>query len=100
MDVNSVCNTCKNESILERKSKKVVRATFQKSLQSARRCDGEILLALIRVFYSYSFIHFDDIQGFSASALRKAITARVKKYDSFSHVFDIANQLPTSHSLF
>ena len=33
-------------------------------------------------------------------ALRKAVTIHVKKYDIFSRVFDIANQLQTRHSPF
>ena len=37
-------------------------------------------------------------QGFLA--LRKAVTIHVKKYDIFSRVFDIANQLQTRHSPF
>ena len=38
------------------------------------------------------------MQGFSA--LRKAVTTHVKKYDIVSSVFDIANQLLTIHSPF
>ena len=34
------------------------------------------------------------------SALRKAVTTHVKKYDIVSRVFDIANQLLTIHSPF
>ena len=37
-------------------------------------------------------------QGFLA--LREAVTIHVKKYDIFSRVFDIANQLQTRHSPF
>ena len=38
------------------------------------------------------------IKGFPA--LRKAVTIHVKKYDIFSRVFDIANQLLTRHTPF
>ena len=38
------------------------------------------------------------IKGFPA--LRKAVTTHVKKYDIFSRVFDIANQLLTRHTPF
>ena len=38
------------------------------------------------------------IKGFPA--LRKAVTTHVKKYDIFSRVFDIANQLLTHHTPF
>ena len=43
-------------------------------------------------------INYGVIQGFPA--LRKAVTTHVKKYDIFSRVFDIANQLLTRHSPF
>ena len=55
MDVISVCNTCKDKGTLRRKSKKVVRATFQRLLQSPRQCDREILLALIRRVFHLSY---------------------------------------------
>ena len=40
--------------------------------------------------------NYSVVQGFPA--LRKAVTTHVKKYDIFSRVFDIANQLLTRHS--
>ena len=43
----------------------------------------------------YYHINYGVIQGFPA--LRKAVTTHVKKYDIFSRVFDIANQLLTRH---
>ena len=42
--------------------------------------------------------NYSVIQGFSA--LRKAVTTHVKKYNIFSRVFDIADQLLTRHSHF
>ena len=55
MDVISVCDSCKNESTLRRKSKEMVRATFQRLLQSPRQCDREILLALMRRVFHLSY---------------------------------------------
>ena len=43
-------------------------------------------------------INYGVLQGFPA--LRKTVTAHVKKYDIFSRVFDIANQLLTRYSPF
>ena len=43
-------------------------------------------------------INYGVIQGFPA--MRKAIITHVKKYDIFSRVFYIANQLLIRHSLF
>ena len=81
MDVISVCDTCKDESTLRRKSKKVVRATFQRLLQSPKQCDREILLALIgRVFHlSYKLRCCKKIFGLEKSHNN----ARGKKYDGF-----------------
>ena len=42
--------------------------------------------------------NYGVIQGLLA--LRKAVTTHVKKYDIFSRVFDIANQLLTRHTPF
>ena len=43
-------------------------------------------------------INYGVIQGFPA--MRKAVIRHVEKYDIFSHVFYIANQLLIRHSLF
>ena len=98
MDVISDCDTCKNESTLRRKSKKVVRATFQRLLQSPRQCDREILLALIRrVFHlSYKLRCCKKIFGLEKSHNN----AREKIRWFFSLAFDIANKLQTHLSVF
>ena len=44
------------------------------------------------------YTNYSVIQGFSA--LRKAVTTHVKKYNIFSRVFDIADQLLTRRSHF
>ena len=46
----------------------------------------------------YYHINYGVIHGFPAP--RKAVTTHVKKYDTFSRVFDFANQLLTRHSPF
>ena len=53
------------------------------------------MLLSLKPFYHINYV---VIQGFPA--LRKVITTHVKKYDIFSPVFDIANQLLTRHSPF
>lgn len=51
-------------------------------------------------FLTYKLIFYhvncDLIQGFTA--LKKAVTTHAKKYDNFSRVVDVANQLPTHYS--
>ena len=53
------------------------------------------MISINNFFY---YTNYGVIQGFPA--LRKAVTTHVKKYDIFSRVFDIANQLLTRHSPF
>ena len=98
MDVISVCDSRKNESILRRESKKMVRATFQRLLQSVRQRDREILLALIRrvSHLSYKLRCCKKIFGLEKSHNN----AREKIRWFFSLVFDIANKLLTHLSVF
>ena len=51
---------------------------------------------ILYVITQLYLINYDVIQGFLA--LRKAVTPHEKKYDIFSRVFNIANQLLTRHS--
>ena len=53
------------------------------------------MISINNFFY---YTNYGVIQGFPA--LRKAVTTHVKKYDIFSRVFDIANQLLTRHTPF
>ena len=56
------------------------------------------LTTVTEVKVVYYHINYGVIQGFPA--LRKAVTTHVKKYDLFSRVFDIVNQLLIRHLSF
>lgn len=60
-----------------------------------------IFFLLCRMFFfnvqiDFYHVNCDLIQGFTA--LKKAVTTHAKKYDNFSRVVDVANQLLTHHS--
>ena len=65
------------------------------SLASTERVIRTKFSPLFKIIYH---VNYGVRQGFPA--LRKAVITDVKKYDVFSRVFDIADQLLTRHSPF
>ena len=58
---------------------------------------GKLFKRVLRLILNYH-INYGAIRGFPA--LRKFVTTHVKKNNTFSRVFDIANQLLKRHSPF
>ena len=78
-----------------------VKYLYQEILWQSKHLWPQLLWFIIHLIWLKKEIYHKNYgakQGFPA--LRKAVTTHMKKYCTFSCVFDIANQLLTCHSSF